>query len=84
MFGPSNLTTLIYAFPSILQQKGFINQIGADNTTEKGRLFLESRSPLSFANQVKKPLLIVHGAQDETVPIKESGFFYAKEDRKNK
>jgi dipeptidyl aminopeptidase/acylaminoacyl peptidase len=31
---------------------------------------------LFFANRVKKPLLIVHGAQDVTVRMNESGFVY--------
>jgi dipeptidyl aminopeptidase/acylaminoacyl peptidase len=55
--------------------------LGADKNTEEGRRFLKSRSPLFFANRVKNPLLIIHGANDPRVKQAESGFFYyGKED----
>jgi dipeptidyl aminopeptidase/acylaminoacyl peptidase len=38
-----------------------------------GRRFLKSRSPLYFANRVKNPLMIVHGANDPRVKQAESG-----------
>jgi dipeptidyl aminopeptidase/acylaminoacyl peptidase len=38
-----------------------------------GRRYLKSRSPLYFANRVKNPLMIVHGANDPRVKQAESG-----------
>lgn len=41
-------------------------------TLEKNREFLESISPINKANRITKPLLIVHGKNDERVPLKET------------
>jgi dipeptidyl aminopeptidase/acylaminoacyl peptidase len=41
-------------------------QLG-DETTEKGRALVEARSPVRFAERVKKPLLITHGTKDVVV-----------------
>jgi len=38
-----------------------------DWTTEEGRKFLESRSPLFFVERIKRPLLIGQGANDPRV-----------------
>ena len=38
----------------------------------EGNADLKAVSPLSFANQVKVPLLIAHGEQDTRVPVKQS------------
>jgi hypothetical protein len=82
LVGPSSLLTFVHSItssPTWIYNE-HINQIGADKNTTEGRLSLERRSPLSIADQVKKPLLIVHGAQDARVRINESGFVYDKED----
>ena len=39
---------------------------------KKDRAFLESVSPIHKANNIKCPLLIVHGKNDERVPLKET------------
>jgi len=49
-----------------------IKIIGASPDIEEGREFLKKRSPLSFAKNIKKPLLIVQGANDPRVKQAES------------
>jgi dipeptidyl aminopeptidase/acylaminoacyl peptidase len=45
----------------------FRKMLGADERTETGRDFLHSQSPVHFASQIKRPLLIGHGANDPRV-----------------
>jgi dipeptidyl aminopeptidase/acylaminoacyl peptidase len=40
--------------------------------TEEGRAFLQSRSPLNYVEQIRRPLLIGHGANDPRVKQSES------------
>jgi dipeptidyl aminopeptidase/acylaminoacyl peptidase len=66
--GPSRLLTLMatippYWAPALAE---FRARIG-DNTTEEGKAFLESRSPLTYADRITKPLLIAQGANDPRV-----------------
>ena len=66
--GPSSLYTLIksvppYWKPAIAQ---FRMRVGDESTTE-GKSFLESRSPLSLADRITRPLLIGQGANDPRV-----------------
>ena len=49
----------------------FRSRIG-DNTTEEGRRFLASRSPLSRVDSIVRPLLIGQGANDPRVTQAES------------
>jgi dipeptidyl aminopeptidase/acylaminoacyl peptidase len=44
----------------------FTSRVG-DHRTEEGRKFLDSRSPLTFADKIQKPLLIAQGANDPRV-----------------
>ena len=44
----------------------FHTRVGSDET-EEGRAFLWSRSPLSRAGEIRKPLLIAQGANDPRV-----------------
>ncbi|MCC6546760.1 S9 family peptidase [Candidatus Sumerlaeota bacterium] len=66
--GPSNLVTLLNSIPPYwapaLQM--FKTRVG-DHTTDEGRAFLESRSPLNKARNIRKPLLIAQGANDPRV-----------------
>ena len=48
------------------------NRRYADVTTEEGRAFLRSRSPLYKAAAIKKPMLIGHGANDIRCTIAQS------------
>lgn len=66
--GPSSLATLLNSIPAYwgpaldLMTK----QVG-DHRTPEGKKFLDSRSPLTFVDKIKKPLLIGQGANDPRV-----------------
>ncbi len=68
LVGPSNLITLIKSVPEYWKPEldVFYTRIG-DPRTDEGRKFLESRSPLTFADRIKRPLLIGQGANDPRV-----------------
>ncbi|MFH1109516.1 MAG: S9 family peptidase [Planctomycetota bacterium] len=71
--GPSNIVTLLstippYWTPMIQMWK---HRVG-DHQTEEGKSFLTQRSPLTFADRIKKPLLIGQGANDPRVKQSES------------
>jgi dipeptidyl aminopeptidase/acylaminoacyl peptidase len=73
MVGVSNLVTWLenlpaYRAPYLQAHK---DRIG-DHTTEEGRAFLRLRSPLTFAERIKRPLLIVQAANDPRVKQSES------------
>jgi dipeptidyl aminopeptidase/acylaminoacyl peptidase len=63
--GPSNLITLLESFPPHWQTEIeiFATRIG-DHRTEEGRALLAERSPLTYVDQIEKPLLIGQGAND--------------------
>lgn len=71
--GPSSLITLIESVPEywkpLLAQ--MTTRVG-DPSTEDGRAFLWSRSPLSKVDAIVKPLLIGQGANDPRVKQAES------------
>ena len=71
--GPSNLATLLETIPpywaSELEQ--FTKRIGDHRTTE-GKAFLATRSPLTFASRIRRPLLIGQGKNDPRVKQSES------------
>jgi dipeptidyl aminopeptidase/acylaminoacyl peptidase len=71
--GPSNLVTLLKTIPAywgpFLQQ--FKDRVG-DHTTSEGRQLLEERSPLTFVDKIRRPLLIAQGANDPRVKQAES------------
>lgn len=46
--------------------------MGTDPDTQEGQALLKQRSPLFYADKIRKPLLIVHGLQDPRVKKKES------------
>ena len=71
--GPSNITTLLNTIPSYWKpgMEMFKNRVG-DHSTDEGREFLKSRSPLTFADRITKPLLIGQGANDPRVKQSES------------
>ncbi len=49
-----------------------IKKIGADPSTEEGKKFLAERSPINYAKNIIKPLLIGHGENDVRVMVSES------------
>uniref|UniRef100_A0A914VUH9 Peptidase S9 prolyl oligopeptidase catalytic domain-containing protein n=1 Tax=Plectus sambesii TaxID=2011161 RepID=A0A914VUH9_9BILA len=69
--GPMNLITLVEKMEGG-QQRQFINFIGADVRTEAGREFMKARSPVNFAHQVKKPVMVMSGGNDPRVPRSEA------------
>jgi dipeptidyl aminopeptidase/acylaminoacyl peptidase len=74
LVGPSNLVTLINSIPPYWTSsyEWFVRTIGGDPKKEGGKRFLENRSPLTYADQIKNPLLIVQGANDVRVKKAES------------
>ncbi|MGP8319221.1 MAG: alpha/beta hydrolase family protein, partial [Methanosarcinaceae archaeon] len=71
--GPANLTTLFETIPPYWQPEiELIATRMGDARTEKGRAFLTRRSPLTYVDQIKKPLLIGQGANDPRVKQAES------------
>ncbi|MFQ5923350.1 MAG: S9 family peptidase, partial [Anaerolineales bacterium] len=69
--GPSNLVTLIKTGPPHWQR---IDERVIGHP-ENDFDFLMSRSPVTYANQVKAPLFIIQGANDPRVPQNESDQF---------
>jgi dipeptidyl aminopeptidase/acylaminoacyl peptidase len=66
--GPSNLITLLENPPPYWASFLPVMKLRVgDWTTEEGRKFLESRSPLNFVDKIKRPLLIGQGANDPRV-----------------
>jgi dipeptidyl aminopeptidase/acylaminoacyl peptidase len=71
--GISNITSMLLAVPPYWLpeiQKEF-RRIG-DYRTEEGRAFLRERSPLTYVDRIKRPLLISQGANDPRVKQNES------------
>jgi dipeptidyl aminopeptidase/acylaminoacyl peptidase len=71
--GPSNLITFMNAIPPYWKplMDLFTTRVG-DHRTEEGRKFLTERSPLTYVDRIKKPLLIGQGANDPRVKQQES------------
>ena len=72
--GPSSLETLIASIPPYWAPVRDMMRlmIGGDASTQEGRDYLKSRSPLTFCDRIKKPLLIAQGANDPRVKQAES------------
>jgi dipeptidyl aminopeptidase/acylaminoacyl peptidase len=71
--GPSNLVTLLNSIPpNWAPMIEMFKQRMGDHTTPEGQQFLNSRSPLSRVDQIKRPLLIGQGANDPRVKQSES------------
>ena len=71
--GPSNLITLLESIPAYWGpiRKTFASRVGDPDTVE-GRKLLAERSPLTYVNQIERPLLIGQGANDPRVKQAES------------
>ncbi len=71
--GPSNLITLLESLPPYWKPtlELFTTRVG-DHRTEAGRELLKQHSPLTHADQIQRPLLIVQGANDPRVKQAES------------
>lgn len=71
--GISNLVTWMETIPPYWapQIELFATRIG-DHRTEEGRALLAERSPLTYVDQIQRPLLIGQGANDPRVPQAEA------------
>jgi dipeptidyl aminopeptidase/acylaminoacyl peptidase len=71
--GPSNLITLLESIPPYWEpiRKLFYERMGDPNTPE-GKALLTERSPLTYANKITTPLLVVQGANDPRVNKREA------------
>jgi dipeptidyl aminopeptidase/acylaminoacyl peptidase len=71
--GPSNLETLLASIPPYWKSfyEDMVRRIG-DPRTEEGQKLLRERSPLTYADRIKKPLVIAQGANDPRVKKAES------------
>jgi dipeptidyl aminopeptidase/acylaminoacyl peptidase len=82
--GPSNLFTLLQTIPPYWEagKQQFYKRMG-DPTTEQGQALLKERSPLNFAENISRPLLIGQGANDPRVNVRESDQIVAAMNAKN-
>jgi dipeptidyl aminopeptidase/acylaminoacyl peptidase len=82
--GPSNLFTLLQTIPPYWEagKQQFYKRMG-DPTTDDGKALLKERSPLNFAENIQRPLLIGQGANDPRVNVKESDQIVAAMAAKN-
>jgi dipeptidyl aminopeptidase/acylaminoacyl peptidase len=82
--GPSNLFTLLQTIPPYWEagKQQFYKRMG-DPTTDEGKALLKERSPLNFAANIQRPLLIGQGANDPRVNIAESDQIVAAMAAKN-
>jgi dipeptidyl aminopeptidase/acylaminoacyl peptidase len=71
--GPSNLITLLESIPPYWEpiRKLFYERMGDPNTPE-GKAQLLKQSPLTSADKIKTPLLVIQGANDPRVNKRES------------
>jgi dipeptidyl aminopeptidase/acylaminoacyl peptidase len=71
--GPSNIVTLLNTIPPYWAPmvQTFKDRVG-DHTSESGKHFLAQRSPLTFVERIRKPLLIAQGANDPRVKQSEA------------
>jgi dipeptidyl aminopeptidase/acylaminoacyl peptidase len=70
---PANLETLLASTPAYweAQRNDYYLRIG-DPRTPEGQEFLRSRSPISRAGEIRRPLLLAHGLNDARVKPEES------------
>ncbi|HET9166076.1 MAG TPA: S9 family peptidase [Candidatus Angelobacter sp.] len=82
-FGPSDLNTLVHSFPPYWKPEiaMFHKRVGNESTEPD---FLRARSPLSKAQEITAPLLIVQGANDVRVKKSESDQIVASLRQKGK
>jgi hypothetical protein len=71
--GPANLVTLLEAIPPYWEAARKIMYARmADLATPAGKAWLNERSPLTAADKIKTPLLVVQGANDPRVNRREA------------
>jgi len=84
LFGISNLVTFANAIPPYWRSWSpvWTARMG-DHTTEEGRKFLASRSPLTHVDRIVRPMLIGQGGNDVRVTVAESDQIVAEMQRRN-
>lgn len=66
--GPSNIATLLDSIPPYWESgRAFLYGMVGDPNTEEGAKLIREASPLFSADKIKKPLLIIQGANDPRV-----------------
>jgi dipeptidyl aminopeptidase/acylaminoacyl peptidase len=71
--GPSNLQTLLESVPPYWEPMiAMFHQRVGNNTTEDGKALLKERSPLTYAENIRRPLLVGQGKNDPRVKQAES------------
>jgi dipeptidyl aminopeptidase/acylaminoacyl peptidase len=82
--GPSNLVTLLESIPPYWKPMldVFTSRVG-DHRTEEGRQMLTERSPLTYVDRIRRPLLIGQGANDPRVKQAESDRIVAAMEERN-
>jgi dipeptidyl aminopeptidase/acylaminoacyl peptidase len=84
LFGISDLVSFANAVPPYWQTwMPVLRTRMGDHTTEEGRKFLASRSPLTFVDRIVRPLLIGQGGNDVRVTLAESEQIVAEMQRRN-
>ncbi|MFX0163200.1 MAG: S9 family peptidase [Candidatus Hodarchaeota archaeon] len=68
--GPSNLVTFLEAIPEFW--KPMVKELVGDINDPEDRKFLIERSPITYIDQAKTPILIIQGANDPRVVKTES------------
>ncbi len=70
---PSNLNTLLMSVPPYWEsfREQMYRRIG-DPRTDEGKALLKERSPLSYVDNIRRPLLIGQGANDPRVKMAEA------------
>lgn len=82
--GPSNINTLVATIPAHwAPMLTMLKERVGDFSTEEGKKFLESRSPLNFVDKINRPLLIGQGANDPRVKQSEADQIVAAMKKKN-
>lgn len=66
LVGPTNLTTCFEGMPLYWepQIEQLVRRVGIDFRTDEGKEYLDTISPITYVDEIKKPLLIVQGAND--------------------
>jgi dipeptidyl aminopeptidase/acylaminoacyl peptidase len=71
--GPSNIFTLLESIPAYWEAgRAFLYGMVGDPNTEEGKKLIRDASPLFSVDKIKKPLLIIQGANDPRVKQAES------------
>lgn len=72
--GPVNLVTLEESFPDYWKplMPSYRRRMGGGADTEEGRRFLLSRSPISRVRDIRIPVLVGHGDNDQRVKLHEA------------